>query len=153
MSIYATLWKLKFPQLGDDHVGCEWVDVIAQGVPAHIGSPTPGHGYEAGDPYADFLPPAVPVPPDDEGGALRAVVIVRGDSRKEGQRYVDPLVILTGEEYEVLSFGELHQRICDALRGSRPRLLMQAWSNAGVRLMFQDGSSRTLSLDELKKQE
>lgn len=153
MSIYATLWRLKFPQFGDEHTGCEWVEVIAQGVPAHIGSPTPGHGYEAGDPYADFLPPAVPVPPDDEGGALRAVVIVLADSPKEGQRYVDPLVILTGEEYEVLSFGELHQQICDALRGSRPRLLMEAWSNAGVRLMFQDGSSRTLSLDELKREE
>jgi hypothetical protein len=24
MSIYATLWKLKFPKDGDDFTGCEW---------------------------------------------------------------------------------------------------------------------------------
>lgn len=41
MSIYATLWRLKFPSAGDDHTGCAWVEVIAQGVPSHIGSPTP----------------------------------------------------------------------------------------------------------------
>ena len=76
MSIYATRWQLTFPRYGDDHTDCEWVDVIAQGVPAHIGSPTPGSGYEAGDPYAAFLPPAVEVPPDDDGTALRAVVFV-----------------------------------------------------------------------------
>ena len=42
MSIYATLWALKFPEEGDDYVGCAWIEVRAQGVPAHIGSPTPG---------------------------------------------------------------------------------------------------------------
>ncbi len=56
MSIYATLWSLKFPRYGDDYVGCEWIEVIAQGVPAHIGTPAPGFGYENGDPYAQFLP-------------------------------------------------------------------------------------------------
>src|SRR6266849_6743805 len=56
MSIYATLWQLKFPRYGVDHTDCEWIDVTAQGVPAHIGSPTPGCGYETGDPYSDFLP-------------------------------------------------------------------------------------------------
>jgi len=55
MSIYATLWWLEFPRYGDDHIGCEWTRVSAQGVPAHIGTPTPGFGYEDGDPYADFL--------------------------------------------------------------------------------------------------
>ena len=34
MSIYATLWHLRFPRHGDAYVGCEWVDVLAQGVPA-----------------------------------------------------------------------------------------------------------------------
>jgi hypothetical protein len=32
MSIYATLWRLKFPRYGDDHTGCEWIEVMAQGV-------------------------------------------------------------------------------------------------------------------------
>jgi hypothetical protein len=57
MSIYATLWWLKFPRYGDEYVGCEWIRVSAQGVPAHVGTPTRGFGYEDGDPYADFLPP------------------------------------------------------------------------------------------------
>jgi hypothetical protein len=50
MSIYATLWHLRFPRHGDAYVGCEWVDVLAQSVPAHIGAPTPGYGYESEDP-------------------------------------------------------------------------------------------------------
>ncbi len=54
MSIYATLWILQFPKYGDDYLGCEWTRVMAQGVPAHIGSPTAGCGYDAGDPYAAF---------------------------------------------------------------------------------------------------
>lgn len=49
MSIYATLWRLRFPRTGDSYDGCEWLDVLAQGVPAHIGTPTPGYGYEAGE--------------------------------------------------------------------------------------------------------
>jgi len=100
MSIYATLWRLQFPRFGDDHVGCDWVEVLAQGVPGHIGTPSPGHGYEAGDPYAEFLPPPIVLAPDDRGDRLRAVVIVRGGTPKDGQRYTDPLLVLTGEEYE-----------------------------------------------------
>jgi len=30
---------LKFPKEGDIIQGCEWIEVIAQAVPAHIGSP------------------------------------------------------------------------------------------------------------------
>ena len=67
MSIYATLWKLKFPKEGDEHLGCEWIEVSAQAVPPHIGSPTLGCGYEHGDPYAAFLPPALQT--DAEGDA------------------------------------------------------------------------------------
>src|SRR5262249_55693672 len=101
MSIYATPWELKFPRDGawSCHPECDWITVIAQGVPAHIGSPTPGSGYEDGDPYAAFLPPAVELPPDDNGLALRAVVIVTEETRKgtarSGQEYVDPLLVLT----------------------------------------------------------
>ena len=45
MSIYATLWILKFPALGDAYFGCEWETVIAQAVPGHIGTSMQGHGY------------------------------------------------------------------------------------------------------------
>jgi hypothetical protein len=27
MSIYATLWSLKFPRYGDDYVACEWIKI------------------------------------------------------------------------------------------------------------------------------
>ena len=54
MSIYTTLWQVRFPRTGDAYEGCEWVDVFAQGVPAHIGTLTPGYGYEAGDPSSRF---------------------------------------------------------------------------------------------------
>jgi hypothetical protein len=126
MSIYATLWSLKFPKLGQDYFGCEWVEVIAQAVPPHIGSPTPGCGYEDGDPYGAFLPPSVRT--DDEGEAeyMRAVVFVAAGTKKgtarSPQEYIDPLFVLTGEQYAKITFEELHNRICDALRGNRPRL-------------------------------
>ena len=143
MSIYATLWHLKFPRYGDDHTDCEWVDVIAHGVPAHIGSPTPGCGYDGGDPYAEFLPAAVEVEPDDDGTALRAVVFVTAGTAKgttrSGQEYVNPLLVLSGRAYEALSFGQVHRRICDALRGSRRRIVLEEWSADGsVRLVFED---------------
>ena len=144
MSIYATLWRLKFPRYGDDHTDCEWVDVFAQGVPAHIGSPTPGCGYEAGDPYSDFLPPAVEVSSDDDGTTLRAVVFVTAGTAKEttrsGQEYINPLLVLSGGAYAALSFGELHERLCAALRGDRPRVVLEQWGSDGnARLVFEDG--------------
>ena len=82
MSIYATLWRLKFPRDGDDYLGCEWSTVTAQGVPPHIGSPTPGCGYEDEDPYAAFLPPAVHTDADGEHEYMRAVVFVTENTPK-----------------------------------------------------------------------
>ena len=123
MSIYATLWKLKFPKEGDEHLGCDWIEVTAQAVPPHVGSPTPGCGYEDGDPFAAFLPPAIKT--DVEGNAPhnRAVVFVTEYSikgtKRSGQEYVSPLFVLTGAEYDRITFEELHQQICDALRGNR----------------------------------
>ena len=52
MSIYATLWSLKFPKDGDDYFGCEWIKVTAQGVPSHIGSPTPRGAIPRNDAFA-----------------------------------------------------------------------------------------------------
>jgi hypothetical protein len=140
MSIYATQWILKFPRFGDAHTGCEWVGVIGQGVPAHIGTPTPGYGYEAGDPYAAFLPPAIPVREDDDDEPLRAMVVVREGTEKVGQEYVVPLLLLSGAEYATTSFHELHDRICDALRGCRPRVIAEAFDAGGdSRLFFKEG--------------
>ena len=144
MSIYATLWQLKFPRYGDDHTDCEWVVVVAQGVPAHIGRPTPGCGYETGDPYSEFLPPAVEVAPDDDGTELRAMVFVTTGTAKgtarSGQEYVKPLLVLSGTGYAALSFGELHERLCAALRRDRARVVMEQWNPDGsVRLVSDDG--------------
>lgn len=141
MSIYATHWILKFPKFGDAYFGCEWVSVLGQGVPAHIGTPTPGHGYETGDPYADFLPPAIAVDENEDGAGLRAMVIVREQTEKVGQEYIAPLLVLSGEEYAAMPFHALHDRICDALRGNRPRLVVVASAASGeTRLIFEDGS-------------
>lgn len=147
MSIYATLWKLKFPQSGDDHPGCEWVTVTAQGVPAHIGASTPGAGHEDGDSFAAFLPPPVRTDQDGEAEYLRAVVFVtertpKGTGRS-AQEYVEPLLLLTGQAYAEMKFEALHARICSALRGDRPRVVATSVaSNGRVRIHFEDGTSR-----------
>ena len=147
MSIYATLWHLKFPRYGDDHTGCDWIEVIAQGVPAHIGTSTSGRANEENDPYAGFLPPVVTVRPDDDGQTMRAVVFVteatpKGTARSP-QEYVRPLLVLPGAEYATVPFRQLHDMLCNALRGHRPRLLAESWGPDGHgRLLFDDGSAQ-----------
>jgi hypothetical protein len=84
MSIYATLWALQFPRFGEFHIGCEWVTVIAQGVPAHVGA-------EAPDLYTSFLPAL----PNSVAIDLRAVVfVVEGTAKgttRSAQEYSAPL--------------------------------------------------------------
>lgn len=145
MSIYATLWRLKFPSSGDDHTGCDWVEIIAQGVPSHIGAPHPDAAGDATDPYVSFLPPAVVVSPEDDDPPMRAVVFVTEGTRKgthrSGQEYVNPLLVLSGREYTAMPFADLHDKLCNALRGDRPRLVAESWGRDGhVRLLFEDGS-------------
>ena len=147
MSIYATLWTLKFPKDGDDYIGCDWIEVIAQGVPPHIGSPTPGCGYEDGDPYADFLPPPVETDENGEAEYLRAVVFVTKDTPKgtarSAQEYTNPLLVLTGKEYVTITFEDLHTRLCDALRGDKPRVIAQYLEPGGrVRTLFEDDTTK-----------
>src|SRR5437879_6574324 len=109
MSIYATLWEI---QVRRRHFfDNQWVRVCAQSVPPHIGHPS---NYPDGDPYSDFLPPVVADydPETGEAPYNRAVVIVQeGREQKDGQRYVDPLMILSGEEYSRITFKELLDRI------------------------------------------
>jgi len=123
VSIYATLheFKIEHPE------GDGWVEVFVQAVPGFIGNPHYEHsGYE--DPF-DFLPPPLhdgcTQPLGDcyenesaiEDDIFRAVVFVcEPYSQKVGQRYVNPLFILTGREYEELSFGAVMQRVYDAVR-------------------------------------
>ena len=121
MSIYATLWRLQFPSHGDDHADGGWIEVLAQAVPAHIGTPTPGYGYESGDPYEGFLPPPLRIDRISSEDDLRAVVFVVSGSKKgttrSGQEYESPLLVLTGSEYAGVPFQALHDRLCAVLRG------------------------------------
>lgn len=140
MSIYATLWTLKFPKEGDEHVGCEWISVRAQAVPAHVGSPTPGMGYESGDPCGAFLPPPMETDADGNAPFHRAVVIVTEHSIKgterSGQEYLSPLLVMTGEDYARSSFENLHTRICDVLRGNR--------SPVAAEILLPDGTHQVV---------
>jgi len=153
MSIYATLWTLKFPKEGFDYLGCEWIKVTAQGVPPHIGTPTPGHGYDGHDPYAMFLPPAVITNADGDAEFLRAVVFVgegtpKGTARSH-QEYVSPLLILSGEEYARMTFDKLYSRICEALRGEKSRIIAHVIKPDGSnRLLFEDGTAREVDPSE-----
>src|SRR5687768_468358 len=102
MSIYSTLWEIKIPKRHPFDE--EWVEVHAQAVPAHIGHPS---HYPAGDPYSEFLPPVVQEydPETDTTPHYRAVVIVqKGRDKKDGQRYVDPLIVMSGDEYAAVPF-------------------------------------------------
>jgi hypothetical protein len=144
MSIYATLWSLKFPRYGDDYIGCEWIRVTAQGVPGHVGTATRGFGYEEGDPYAEFLPPPVEVNADGDSEFMRAVVIITEEAQKSTSRspqeYVDPLLVLSGQAYASLSFVDLHTRICDALRGTGPQVVAQSFTaDDEIQLILSDG--------------
>jgi len=145
MSIYATLWRLKFPRHGDDHSGCDWITVLAQGVPAHVGTSSPGPESEQEEPYSAFLPPAGTAPTDDDDQTMPAVVFVtEGTSKgtaRSPQEYATPLLVLSGQTYATIPFEELHQLICDALRGDRPRLVAEVRGpGGGGRLLFEDGS-------------
>lgn len=129
MSIYATLWRLKFPRHGDDHSGCDWITVLAQGVPAHVGTSSPGPESEPEDPYSAFLPPASTAPTDDDDQTMSAVVFITEGTSKGTATYA------------TIPFEELHQLICDALRGDRPRLVAEVRGpGGGGRLLFEDGS-------------
>jgi hypothetical protein len=127
MSIYATLWEIQVPR---HHVfDEEWVRVFAQAVPAHIGHPSE---YPDGDLYADFLPPVVQEydPETGEAPFHRAVVIVQeGRDAKDRQRYIDPLIVMTGEEYAQMPFEKLLERIHTAIGWDDSVIAMAVFGN------------------------
>lgn len=144
MSIYATLWRLRFPSQGDDFHGCEWIEILAQAVPGHIGTSLPDHGYENGDSYASFLPPAITDDPDNRN---RAVIVVAAGTPKgterSAQEYTAPLLTLTGDEYNQIPFWKLHEIICDLLRNESPRVVAQLFQGTSNQIMRDNGSSES----------
>ena len=88
-----------------------WVRVWAQAVPPHIDAAGPG--------WDEWLPPPVPeyvagVHRDDRG-VPRAVFFVLDGTLKatarNGQEYVDPLLVLTGEDYVARPWGRLMEAL------------------------------------------
>jgi hypothetical protein len=142
MSIYATLRSIQVQDPAAPLTNPRWVTVTAQAVPPHVGSRTPGCGYEDGDPYAAFLPP--PVEADEAGHAEhnRAVVFVTDETKKgterSGQEYANPLLVLSGEEYAKVSFEELLHRLEEAIR-SGPRVVAEFLDSEGQSHVFTEG--------------
>ena len=148
MSISATLWQLQFPRQGDAHLGCKWVDVFAQGVPAHIGTPTPGYGYQSGDPFESFLPPALRI-----GAGVAKTICEPSCSSTPRRGKARPIgsgirVAASGPHwYRVRrdAVSGLHDRLCTALRGTRPRLVLEVFRCDSIAtLVFEDGSSASV---------
>ena len=129
MSVYATDWEIALPVwmrgvppqaehvLSDTDqdgqtVYQRFIKVSVQVVPAHI-------GHEGDDDiYGSFLPPPVEYDESDwerEWTPRAVFVIDEHHLEKDGQRYVSPLLTMTGEEYQSARFTELMKRIQDAL--------------------------------------
>ena len=75
---------------------------------------------------------------------MRAVVIITEETKRGtarfGQEYVNPLLVLSGRDYASISFVNLHDRICDALRGKGPEVVAQSFTgDGGVQLVLSDG--------------
>lgn len=141
MSIYATLWSIQIQDPAAPFASPRWVEVTAQAVPPHIGSPTPGCGYERGDPYESFLPPAVETDEDGQAEHNRAVVFIT-DTTKKGtarshQEYADPLLVLSGEEYASIPFQVLLDKLQEAIR-TGPRVIAEFISGEGETHVFTD---------------
>ena len=114
MSIYATLADIGLRRFGDK----ELIEIRIQGVPPHID--------HAGPKWA-FLPPPV----DPNGDVMRAVFFVEKGEEKgtsgNGQEYVKPLLVLTGQEYQSVTFESLLRRLEEALDvryGVRPAAIV-----------------------------
>jgi hypothetical protein len=112
------MWTVVYPREGtfaDESKPLEdGVVIYAQGVPAHIGDTGP---------IWDWLPPPV----EDRDGNLRAVFICSPWTRKgtdrNGQEYRNYLLMLTGEEYERITWHELWVRIGEALEQQAEEIL------------------------------
>lgn len=150
MSIYATLWSIQIQDPALPSTMPRWVTVTAQAVPPHIGSPTSSCGYKDGDPYGEFLPPPIETNEDGEAEYNRAVVFVTDETRKgtarSGQEYVDPLLVLTGEEYAKMPFQVLLDKLEEAIR-SGPRVVIEYFDSEGpthiIREDKESGEAKT----------
>ncbi len=78
---------------------------------------------------------------------MHAVVLISEGTKKgdvaKPQEYVGPLCTISGQEYAEPTFEGLHERICDVLRGDRPRVVAQLFAADGkTSLFYEDGLPR-----------
>lgn len=75
------------------------------------------------------IPPAVVTNEDGDAGFIRAFVSITEKTENGTVRhprdYLNPLLMLDGKPYASMRFGELRSHICNALRGDRPRLVLE----------------------------
>jgi hypothetical protein len=94
-----------------------------------------------------FCLPLVHTDRDSESKYMRAVVFVtertpKGTPRSP-QEYVNPLLVLTGEVYAKMTFETPYARICEALRGNKPKVVDTSLLPTGrARILFEDGTSK-----------
>jgi hypothetical protein len=63
--------------------------------------------------------------------------IVKLGTERSGQEYLSPLLVLTGEEYTRMAFEQLHERICETLRGNRAPVLSEMFLLDGTHKIFR----------------
>lgn len=143
---HFTLWRLMFPEAGDDRgPDFVWAEVMAQAVFAEAGPvyprPTPdGHA-------ALLLPTPVQVeerwPRDAEVGEFRAVVFVAlGPAVGARDRECRVLKVMTHPDYLASPFAALHKALCAELATPRSPLVRETYLPDGtVRLTFADDST------------
>jgi hypothetical protein len=115
VSIYGTEYIFHLEDEDDNKV-----EIFVQVVPAWVN--------HAGPEWA-FLPPAraardVPAHEDQGYRDPRAVVFTapwttKGTPRN-GQEYVDPLLVLTGEEWQTMPFRDVMSKLADAIAAHKP---------------------------------
>ena len=70
------------------------------------------------------------------------MVVVGENAEKSGQRYVAPLLSMSGREYFNTPFDELAERISNALRGDRPRFLTEfVLPDGTTKVVFDDDTA------------
>jgi hypothetical protein len=87
------------------------------------------------------LPPPVSTNKDGEAEYNRAVVFVTDRTRKgtarNGQEYVDPPLVLTGEAYAKMPFPTLLDKLEEAIR-SGPRVVIEYYDSEGQTHIVRD---------------
>jgi len=72
---------------------------------------------------------------------MRAVVFVteftlKGTERS-AQEYQNPLLVLAGEEYALITFHDLYERLCAVLRGNRAPIVAQVFNPDGSNMIIR----------------